>query len=119
MKGKQTERKQRISAPPITKELRLDELMRNAGISSMKELANRMGIERTSLSRALNGSPTYGILYNLAEALGVRVQDLFVPSEKPQHTMYGVIVLDDKSYVIHSYNDMQNALKDIEKAIQM
>ena len=68
------ERKQRISAPPILDELRLDELMTKAGMKSLQELADRMGIERASLSRSLNGTPTYAMLYTTAEDLGVKVQ---------------------------------------------
>lgn len=113
-----SERKQRVSAPPILDELRLEELMANAGIKSLQELADTMKIERASLSRSLNGSPTYAMLYNIAEALGVKVPDLFV-QEKPQHTICGVITVDDKSYIIRSYDDMQKAVKEVEKVTQM
>ena len=113
-----TERKQRVSAPPILEELRLDELLAKAGMKSLQELADKMGIERASLSRSLNGSPTYAMLYKMAEALGVKVSDLFIPS-KPQHIIQGIVSVDDKSYIIRGYDDILKAVKDIEKFMQM
>lgn len=113
-----SERKQRVSAPPIMEELRLEELLEKAGMKSLQELADRMGIERASLSRSLNGSPTYAMLYNIAEALGVNVPDLFV-QKKPQHTIFGVVAVDDKSYIIRGYDDIQKVVEVVEKVTIM
>lgn len=101
------ERKQRISAPPILDELRLDELMQKAGIKSFQELADRMGIERASLSRSLNGSPTYAMLYNMAEALGVKVQELFKTDVQPKQRIHGVITINGEAYIINSIEDFK------------
>jgi len=101
------ERKQRISAPPIIDELRLDELMAKAGMKSLQELADRMGIERASLSRSLNGSPTYAMLYNMAEALGVKVYELFKSDENSAQRIQGVIAIDNETYIIDSVDDFK------------
>lgn len=110
-------RKQRISAPPILEELRLDELMAKAGLKSLQELADKMGIERASLSRSLNSSPTYAMLYNLADALGVKVQDLFRNgNSEQQHDMRGVLYFDGTTYLINDYDDLLKAGEEIRKA---
>lgn len=101
------ERKQRISAPPILDELRLDELMAKAGMKSLQELADRMGIERASLSRSLNGTPTYAMLYTMAEALGVKVHELFKTDVKPEQRIQGVITINDEAYIINSIEDFK------------
>ena len=101
------ERKQRISAPPIIEELRLDELMQKVGMKSLQELADRMKIERASLSRSLNGSPTYAMLYNMAEALGVRVHELFKSDENSAQRIQGVIAIDNETYVIDNVDDFK------------
>lgn len=101
------ERKQRISAPPILDELRLDELMSKAGMKSLQDLADKMGIERASLSRSLNGTPTYAMLYNMAEALGVKVHELFKVSEQPQPNIQGVIAINGDAYIINSIEDFK------------
>lgn len=101
------ERKQRISAPPILDELRLDELMQKAGIKSLQELADRMGIERASLSRSLNGSPTYAMLYNMAEALEVKVQELFKTNVQPKQRIQGIITINGEAYIINSIEDFK------------
>ena len=99
--------KQRISAPPIFDELRLDELMQKAGVKSLQELADRMGIERASLSRSLNGSPTYAMLYNMAEALGVKVYELFKADDNSAQKIQGVIAIDNETYIIDSVDDFK------------
>ena len=101
------ERKQRISAPPILDELRLDELMQKAGMKSLQELADRMGIERASLSRSLNGAPTYAMLYTIAEALGVKVHELFKTDVQPKQRIQGVISINDETYIINSIEDFK------------
>ena len=109
-----SERKQRISAPPILEDLRLDELMSKAGMKSLQDLADKMGIERASLSRSLNGTPTYAMLYNMAEALGVKVQELFKTNEKPQPNIQGVISINGTAYIINSIED----IKKVEELIK-
>lgn len=75
-----------------------------------------MGIERASLSRSLNGTPTYAMLYNIAEALGVKVYELFKENEKPQHDLRGIIFFDGETFVINHYDDLLKAGEFISKA---
>lgn len=107
----------RMPAYTIEGKLRVKELLKEKGLS-LQDLATRIKGNREVISRALTGNPTYSVLANIAEALGVKVPDLFV-QEKPQHTICGVITVDDKSYIIRSYDDMQKAVKEVEKVTQM
>ena len=111
------ERKQRITAPPVIQELRLDELMAKAGIKSYQELADKMGIERASLSRSLNASPTYSMLYRIAEALGVNVHELFKSSVQDT-SVQGIIKVEGKPYIIDNYADFKTVAEVVETALR-
>ena len=58
--------------------LRIKQLRATLGVTQ-EELADRSGMFRTYVSRIESGAanPTVTMLYAVAEALGVRVQDLF------------------------------------------
>lgn len=112
MKDKQ---RKRLTAPPIEGELRLDELMKEAGIKSYQELADKIGIERASLSRSLNNSPTYAMLYNIAQALNVKVYELFKNDTLPKNTIQGVIKLNGDVYTIDGIDDFNQVAKAINQ----
>lgn len=59
-------------------ELRIAEILRSKGITQ-KDLAERMGISRVGLSKAINGNTTITTLRKIAEALNVEVSELFAP----------------------------------------
>lgn len=58
--------------------LRIAELCKEAGITQA-ELADKVGISRVGLSKAINGNPTLDTLERLADGLGVSVVELFEP----------------------------------------
>ena len=49
----------------------------------MSQLAEKMGIKKESLSRAINGNPTLETLERIANALEVDVPELFAPHLLP------------------------------------
>lgn len=51
---------------------------------TMEQIANRLGITKGGLSKALNGNPTLKTLRSVAEILGVPVTDLFADEEEPK-----------------------------------
>ncbi len=59
--------------------LRVKELCKQQGIL-FKELAQKVGITEVGLRQALGGNPTVGTLQKVADALGVEIADLFLPS---------------------------------------
>ena len=56
--------------------LRVKEICKEKGLS-VGELADKLGIKRESLSRAINGKPNLDTLERIALALGVPITDLF------------------------------------------
>lgn len=62
-------------------DLRIKELCKQKGLKQ-SELAERIGISRVGLSKAINGNTTIGTLEKIAAALGVEVSALFAaPAE--------------------------------------
>jgi transcriptional regulator with XRE-family HTH domain len=55
---------------------RVKQMCKERGIA-LKDLADRVGIARESLTRALDGNPTLSTLQGIANALNVNVRDLF------------------------------------------
>lgn len=55
---------------------RILELCKEAGINQT-ELAEKIGLSRVGLSKAINGNPTIGTLEKIASALNVPISALF------------------------------------------
>lgn len=60
-------------------EFRIKEILKDKGML-YKELAERIGISDIALRASLSRNPTIGTLQRVAEALGVPVTELFVPT---------------------------------------
>lgn len=60
--------------------LRIAEICKEKGLTQTA-LAEKMGISRVGLSKAINGNTTVQTLEKIAEALGVEVPELFAPKE--------------------------------------
>lgn len=56
---------------------RIEIVMQEKGINTQKELAAKIGISETSLSRAMNGTPSISLLEKIAKALDVDIIELF------------------------------------------
>jgi len=57
-------------------ELRVKDICKEKGVL-MKDLADKMCINRISLTSMINGNPTISTLEKIATALGVEVSELF------------------------------------------
>jgi len=53
---------------------------------ALKDLAEKVGIARESLTRALDGNPTLSTLQGIAAALEVDIRDLFEDSKNNEFT---------------------------------
>ena len=65
-------------------EFRIAEIFKSKGITQ-KDLAEKIGISRVGLSKAINGNTTITTLRRIAAALEVSVPELFAP--QPSNTI--------------------------------
>lgn len=65
-------------------EFRIAEILKENGMTQT-DLAERIGISRVGLSKAINGNTTITTLRKIAVALGVTVPELFAP--QPTNTI--------------------------------
>ncbi len=65
-------------------EFRIAEILKGKGMTQT-DLAERIGISRVGLSKAINGNTTIATLRKIAAALDVEVSELFAP--KPTNTI--------------------------------
>ena len=65
-------------------EFRIAEILKSKGITQ-KDLAEKIGISRVGLSKAINGNATITTLRRIAAALEVSVPELFAP--QPSNTI--------------------------------
>lgn len=86
---------------------RILELCKEAGINQT-ELADKIGVSRVGLSKAINGNPTIDTLERISTALNVPITDLFTSNSQELcgHVEYKGII-----YRISSFEDLEKVLK--------
>ena len=89
---------------------RILELCKEAGINQT-ELADKIGLSRVGLSKAINGNPTVDTLERIATALNVPITDLFSTDKQ---NLYGHIEYKGIVHTIKLRSDLENLLKIIE-----
>ena len=114
MKEKKEEKREYKKTPTITAEgkLRVRDILKERGMT-ITDLANKIGSNREVISRALSGNPTYSLLANIAAALELDIQDLFVSEDK--QCVQGLIVCNGKSYAINNIDDFNQVVEIINK----
>lgn len=91
--------------------LRIKELIKEKG-TTVKDLAQKMGISNVGLSQHINGNPSVEVLERIASALEVDITELFGPSSSGG--IIGVIRIRDTNYNINSVSDLSRLLDRIE-----
>lgn len=86
---------------------RILELCKEAGINQT-ELAEKIGLSRVGLSKAINGNPTVDTLERIANALNVPITDLFTSNAQE---LCGHIEYKGVIYKINSFEDLEKVLK--------
>ncbi|WP_300728172.1 helix-turn-helix domain-containing protein [uncultured Bacteroides sp.] len=86
--------------------LRIKEIMRDKNIT-VQELADKMGVTSSCISRYINGNPTVSTLYKIAEALEVSINDLFNEQEQ---SLEGYLMISGNFYKITNLTDLRKAL---------
>lgn len=85
--------------------LRILELCKAKGLTQAA-LAEKVGISRVGLSKALNGNTTIGTLEKVAAALGVEVVELFAPVSN----FWAVVEMDGKLQKFTNIQDLRDYL---------
>lgn len=91
--------------------LRVREICKLKGIT-MKELAEKMGINPITLSQSLYGNPTLSRLMEVARILDVDVADLFRET-KPKNDVHGCIYINGEAFLIKNVNDLKSLSESI------
>lgn len=86
--------------------LRVKEICKEKGIT-MKELAEKIGINPITLTQSLNGNPTLSRLTEVAMILDVDVADLF-REPKPKNDIHGCIYINGDAHLIKNLDDLMN-----------
>lgn len=73
----------------------------------LKDLAERMGIDPASLTRALNGNARINTVQKIATALGVSMKSLFEPLDDVE----GFIRIHAKVYQFNSSEELNDLLQ--------
>ena len=84
---------------------RILELCKEAGINQT-ELAEKIGLSRVGLSKAINGNPAIGTLEKIADALGVPVTELFEKSNTGD--IVGFVKIGDTVHEVKSAEDVKD-----------
>lgn len=87
---------------------RIVELCKEAGINQT-ELADKIGLSRVGLSKAINGNPTVDTLERIANALNVPIAKLFV-----NDGVMGFIKAKGQLFEINSISDIETTLETIK-----
>lgn len=88
---------------------RILELCKEVGINQT-ELADKIGLSRVGLSKAINGNPTVDTLERIANALKVDITDLFKKNDSGED-VNGFVRVKGTIYEIHSFDDLEKVLK--------
>ena len=92
--------------------LKIKDVAKSKGMT-MAQIAEKLGINPITLSQSLNGNPTLSRLTEVADVLGGDVSELFV-QPKGKQDIHGYIFINGKENIIHSREDIENLLKEIE-----
>lgn len=89
---------------------RILELCKEAGINQT-ELADKIGLSRVGLSKAINGNPTINTLEKIADALGVPVTELFEKSNTGD--IVGFVKVGDTVHEVKSAEDIKKLAENL------
>ena len=93
--------------------LQIKKICKEQGIT-LQELADRLKINRVSLSASINGNPTLSKINKIADALGVPVHELLPVS--PEYQVRGYIELNNRLIKIKEADDLRKIIEKIDRA---
>lgn len=93
--------------------LKIKEVAKSKGMT-MKQIADKLGINHITLSQSLNGNPTLSRLTEVANALGVDISELFV-QPRGEQDIHGCIFVDGDPVVVNSKEELLELARALEK----
>lgn len=93
--------------------LRVREICKEKGMT-MKELAEKIGINPITLTQSLNGNPTLSRLTEVATILEVDVADLF-REPKPKSDIHGCVYVNGEPNLIRDVEGLRGLIEKLEK----
>lgn len=93
--------------------LRIKEIMKEKNVTA-QDLADKLDVTTSCISRYINGNPTVSTLYKLADALGVTVTELF---ESRTNRVEGYVVISGILYRLNTVEDLRKALETAKQYI--
>lgn len=90
--------------------LRVSEICTEKGITQ-KELARKIGMSETGLSKAIRGNTTLVTLVKIAESLEVPISELFTAKEP----IFGVIIANGVTYRIETFEQLERLCASLNK----
>lgn len=93
--------------------LRIKEIMKEKNVTA-QDLADKLDVTTSCISRYINGNPTVSTLYKLADALGVTVTELF---ESGTNRVEGYVVISGILYRLNTVEDLRKALETAKQYI--
>ena len=88
-------------------ELRIKELCREKGLR-MSDLAEKMGVNQANLAASLKGNPTLSRLQDVANILGVEIQELF-PRKSKERQIDGFVEIGGETLRLTGVEDWAEA----------
>ena len=92
--------------------LRIKEICKEKQIT-MKEIAEKLGINPITLSQSLNGNPTLSRLQEVADILGVSVPELFETTGPIPKDIHGCIYVEGAPRLITCKEDLIDLLNEL------
>lgn len=98
---------------------KVKEICKTQGIQ-LKDLAEKMGIQPESLSRALNGNPQLSTITNIANALDVPVGELFMTSAEMlnPYNIHAFIFCNGRFYQAEGFESLLNTVRTISDEVK-
>ena len=94
-------------------ELKIKEAIKKYG-TTINEVADKMGINRVTLSTHINGNPSADVLLRIAKAIGCDISELFDKTEKENYMVMNV-TCPHCGNVVKLKTTIHNKVKDKEE----
>lgn len=92
--------------------LNIHQTLKDKGFT-YESLGKEVGLSKVSISRIVRGqqTPSFEMLYKIAQVLGVSIKDLFKDTSRELPEIIGAVYFNGKTYTLKSIKDLENLLE--------